>query len=333
MRHTHTSPRRGRSRFTTLVGWLFATTLIMVTLVDVAFAYPPVLVPDRGAYLGSWVAARSGEAGHEPIQRIERSIGRKFAIDHRYYRWNQALPTKYDKASYRAGRLPFLSWKAMRSDGGIVPWREIADGSHDRWIERQARRFKAFGAPMYLGFHHEPENDEEFGTPGEFASAFGHIVDVFREERVRNVAYVWTMMSWTFDPRSGKDPMDWYPGDGHVDIVGTDGYNWFPMRSGAPWDSFREVIAPTMSFAKDRGKPVFVVEFGVMEDPTDRSRKANWYRDVARKAKDWPRLKGLIYFDEVKDGYPWISDSSAEALDGYADMGSDSWLSVMPRLS
>ena len=59
----------------------------------------------------------------------------------------------------------------------------------------------------------------------------------------------------------------------YVDIVGTDGYNWFPMRSGAPWDSFRNVIAPTMSFAKDRDKPVFVVEFGVMEDPDDPERK------------------------------------------------------------
>jgi glycosyl hydrolase family 26 len=328
-----TSTSRARSRLTALIGGVFATTLITAMIGDAALAYPPVLVPERGAYLGTWVAARSGESGQDPIERVEDSIGRTFAIDHRYYRWNQSLPTEYDEASYRAGRLPFLSWKPMRTDGSIVPWAAITDGLHDDWIVEQARRFKAFGAPTYLTFHHEPEDDGQFGTPAEFASAFRHVVQVFRQQRVRNVAFVWTMMSWTFDERSGKDPMDWYPGDRSVDIVGTDGYNWYPLRSGAPWDSFRDVIAPTMDFAAGRKKPVFVVEFGVMEDPAVANRKANWYRKLAATAKRWPRLKGLIYFDEIKDGFPWITDSSTESLDGYADMADSRWLSVMPRLS
>ena len=238
----------------------------------------------------------------------------------------------YDKSSYRAERLAFLSWKAMRTDGTIVPWSEIADGLRDRWIVKQARRFKTFGAPMYLSFHDEPESDEEFGSPAEYASAFRHIVEIFREEDVQNIAFVWTMMSWTFDKRSGRDPMDWYPGDGYVDIIGTNGYNWFPVKPGARWDSFREIMAPTMGFAGDRGKPVFVVEFGVMEDPSDSDRKAGWFRSIRKTAKEWPLLKGLIYYDEVKDGYPWISDSSSNAHAGYADMARSPWLSVMPGI-
>jgi hypothetical protein len=311
---------------------LSVAILVIQLLATDALAYPPVLVPEEGAYVGSWVAPRTGESGHQPIRRIERSIDRKFAIDHGYYRWNQALPTMYDKASYRAGRLAFLSWKAMRTDGTIVPWSEIADGLRDRWIVKQARRFKAFGAPMYLSFHDEPESDEEFGSPAEYASAFRHIVEIFREEDVQNIAFVWTMMSWTFDELSGRDPNDWYPGDGYVDIIGTNGYNWFPLKPGARWDSFREIMAPTMGFASNRGKPVFVVEFGVMEDPSDSDRKARWLRSIRKTAKEWPALKGLIYFDEVKDGYPWITDSSSNARAGYADMARSPWLSVMPRI-
>jgi beta-mannanase len=219
----------------------------------------------------------------------------------------------------------------MRVDGSLVPWSEIADGSHDGWVVEQARRFKAFGAPMYLTFHHEPEDDEESGSASDFAAAFRRVVQVFRQERVRNVAFIWTMMSWTFDERSGRNPDDWYPGDRFVDIIGTDGYNWFPQKPGAPWESFRKVFLPTMGFAKERGKPVFVVEFGVMEDPGDPDRKADWYRRALVTAKRWPRLQGLIYFDVVKDGYPWITDSSTNALNGYSDMAASPWLSEMPR--
>lgn len=313
-----------------LVGCLVATAMIVATHAETALAYPSVLEPKRGAYLGSFVGARPGETGNDPIRRVERAIGRRFAVDHRYYRWDQELPTKNERASFRAGRLPLVSWKAMRVDGGLVPWSEIADGSHDDWLVEQARRFKAFGAPMYLTFHHEPEDDEENGSAGEFAAAFRHVVHIFREQRVRNVAFIWTMMSWTFDVRSGRDPDDWYPGDRFVDIIGTDGYNWFPQKPGAPWESFRRVFSPTMGFANDRGKPVFVVEFGVMEDPEDPDRKADWFRRALATARQWPRLKGLIYFDVVKDGYPWITDSSTTALNGYSEIAASRWLSELP---
>jgi glycosyl hydrolase family 26 len=329
---THRTTSHARRQWAVFAGCLALATVIMAFIPDPAVAYPPVLVPERGAYVGSLVAPRSGETDQGAIRRVERAIGRQFAVDHRYYRWDEVLPTSDEKASIRAGKFPFINWKAMRADGGVVPWSEIASGYHDDWIEEQARRFKAFDAPAYLTFHHEPEDDAEFGTPGEFASAFRHIVEIFRDERVRKVAFVWTMMSWTFNERSDRDPMDWYPGDRYVDIVGTDAYNWFPLKPGVPWSPFGEIVAPTMRFAEDRGKPVFVVEYGVMEDPDDSDRKANWFRDVAKISKRWPNLKGLIYFDTIKDGWPWNTDSSRKALDGYSDMVNARRLSVMPRL-
>ena len=302
-------------------------------LATVARAYPPELVPDRGAYLGSTVGVREGETGQQPIRRVERAIGRTLAIDHRYYRWDQPLPTDYERATYRAGRLPFLNWKAMRSDGSVVPWRDIAGGIHDEWIAEQAARFKSFGAPMYLTFHHEPEDDEAFGTPSEFASAFRHVVRIFREHGVRNVAFVWTMMAWSFDPGSGRDPMSWYPGTDFVDFIGLDGYNWYPLREGSTWRSFHEIMSPAMASVKAVGKPVFVVEFGVMEDPNDPDRKADWFREVAKTVRDWPRIKGLIYYDVIKDGWPWNTDSSSRALRGYADMAHSRWLSTRPNVT
>ena len=47
-------------------------------------------------------------------------------------------------------------------------------------------------------------DDEGPGERGaaEYAAAFRHIVTVFRQRGVTNVAFVWTMMGWTFEPRS-----------------------------------------------------------------------------------------------------------------------------------
>jgi beta-mannanase len=42
------------------------------------------------------------------------------------------------------------------------------------------------------------------------------------------------MMNWTFEPGSGRDPNAYYPVDGYVDIIGVDGYNWYPEGTAPP---------------------------------------------------------------------------------------------------
>jgi hypothetical protein len=43
-------------------------------------------------------------------------------------------------------------------------------------------------------------------------------------------------------------------------------------------------------------------------------------------------LKALIYFDKIKDGWPWNSDSSTESLAGYRDMAASRSVRAMPQL-
>ncbi len=150
-------------------------------------------------------------------------------------------------------------------------------------------------------------------------------MDLFRSTGVDNVAFVWTMMSWTFDPRSGRDPGAYYPGDDYVDLIGSDGYNFAPGKPGVKWDSFDKVFGPTEAFALAHDKPWMAVEWGAQEDPAVPGRKAQWILDALAVAKTWPELKALIYFDEDKD-YPWITDSSASSMAAYAQIGADAYL-------
>ena len=283
---------------------------------------PASLVPAQGAYFGARVAERDGEGSPDAIQRLEAQVGRRVDIDHQYYQWGARIPTSHQRWDVENGRIPFINWKA----GGR--WSSIANGDHDDWIRDRADAFVEFGAPIYVTFHHEPENDLSwYGSPPEFAAAFRRTVDVFRSRGATNVAFVWTMMGWTFDPRSGRDPYAYYPGDAYVDVLGADGYNWYPGKPGSTWGSFHDSFVDANSFAVAHSKPWMVVEYGCQEDPAIPGRKGAWFREALATAKTWPALKALIYFDVHKtEEYDWTTDSSSSSLDAYREIVNDPWL-------
>ena len=132
------------------------------------------------------------------FERVESQIGRNFDIYHSYTNWNMAIPTATDRWAAENGRIPMINWRAQRTNGSIVTWSSIANGEEDGWIGERADAFRNFGFPVYLVFHHEPEDDPSaFGTPADYAAAFRHVVDVFNNHGVTNVAFVCNLMSWT----------------------------------------------------------------------------------------------------------------------------------------
>ena len=305
---------------------LLATLLPRNTASAATTAPPAVLFPANGAYFGAWVAPRGGESAQQAIQRVESQVDRTFAIDHQYYRWDTPFPTAEQSWTVSQGRIPFVNWKPQRSNGSTVSWSNIASGAEDAAIIARADAIKAFGYPMYLSFHHEPEDDlATFGTPADYAAAFRHVVTVFQARGVTNVAFVWTMMSWSFNPNSGKNIDSYYPGDTYVDAIGSDGYCWYPGRAGDKWVSFQTVFQPTQNFAVSHGKPWMAVEYGAQEDPATTGRKGQWLIDALATIKTWPALKALIYFDELKL-YPWQTDSSASSMAAYTQIGASSYL-------
>ncbi len=322
---------RGRTRTARRIGGVVAALALASGLVVgpaslPALAYPAQLLPTTGAYFGSWVAPRGGESVQQAIARVESEVGRKLAIDHQYYKWNSNIPTSHQTWDVNNGRIPFVNWNAANTGGSIVRWSAIANGSQDAWIRSRADAFKAFGKPIYLTFHHEPEDDlSRFGTAADYAAAFRHIVTVFRSRGVTNVAFVWTMMSWTFDPRSGRDPNSYYPGDSYVDFIGSDGYNWYPGRAGDVWNSFATIFTATRAFALAHRKPWMAVEYGVQEDRTIPGRKGQWFRDALTTIKSWPELKAVMYYDQNKV-YPWQTDTSSTSISGYRTLANDPYL-------
>ena len=290
---------------------------------------PAILIPSSGAYLGARVGQRGSETLLQAIQRVESQIGRQFAIDHFYYQWSSTFPNSNVSASVSQGRIPLINWKSGAS------WSAIASGQQDATIITHADALKSAGYPVYLAYHHEPEDDlDTYGSPTEYAAAFRRVVEVFRSRGVTNVAFVWNMMGWTFDPRSGRNPNEFYPGDAYVDIVGADGYNWYPDKAGSTWSLFRDIFKETNDFAVAHGKPWMIAEYGCQEDPAVPGRKGDWFRDALATAKTWPSLKAMIYFDQDKDEdglYKWMTDTSSSSMSAYREIANDPFFKPSTR--
>ncbi len=278
-----------------------------------------------GALWGVAAGKRKPRTWQEELEYLELEVGRRFAIDHRYYRWDAEFPGAYESWTIAAGRIPLLTWVPRRLDGTWIEWRAVAGGAHDEVIRSKARALKALRAPVMVTYHHEP--DSANWPAADYVSAWRRVVDIFRAEGATNVVWVWNLMAYTF-LSGGRDPEPYYPGDAYVDWMAADGYNWFGAMTGAAWRSFNEVFGSFYAWGKGRGKPLMIAEFGSREDETtpDPLRKAQWLRDAAAIAKRWPELKALVYFNP----FGWYFDSSTPALAAYAEIGLDPYFSARP---
>ena len=271
------------------------------------------LVPTTGAYLG---------ANTPDIGTIESQTGAHLTLDRTYSRWTDPQPSRDLVADKAAGRLPALSIKPLG-----VSLASIANGSQDSVIRAQAAGLRAFGAPLLLTFDHEPDQAGRSAAP-QFVAAWRHYVDVFRAEGVTNVAWVPILMATTF--RSGTADA-WYPGDDYADWIGADGYNWAFSKKNphAPWTPFASVFGGAVTYATAHAKPLLVAEFASADDPHDPTHKPSWITDAAAQLKQWPQVKGAVWFAAAPE---WRLNTAADQQ-AFATMAADPYFQAQPPTS
>jgi hypothetical protein len=268
------------------------------------------------------------------IAQAEASIGRKYAIDHRYYDWGAALPSAYEQWTVSQGRIPMVSLCACRfGDGASIPWASIASGAQDAYLTAMAKGFAALRSPAFFVFDAEPETDVgDRGTPGDYVAAFRRVVATFRAYDATNVAFVWATTAYSFLPSSHELALveSTYPGDAYVDWIASDPYNF--DVNGA-WNSLSYEVGPWYAWARAQHptKPLALTEWGSKEDPADPNRKAEWLRDaLAALSSTYRAVRAVVYFDERKVEHgtvnDWRIDTSATSLAAFAQIAKASWL-------
>lgn len=283
------------------------------------------------AAIGVFISGAPGDMSL--ISTYAQKAGRAPAIIMWYEDWKTGTyPTQGVATVLQSGAMPVLTWEpwdGSNSSANQAAYKltNITRGDFDPYIRQFARDAAASKQRVYLRFAHEmngywypwgtapgsqytPANPVG-NSPQDLIDAWRHVHDIFTQEGATNVMWVWSPLV----NYSGSAPYQQiYPGDGYVDWMAMDGYNWGTTQSwGSTWQSFSDLFgASYASMTSLSQRPIMLAEVASAEQGGD---KGQWIMQgfLTDMPQQFPRIKGVIWFDMQKET-AWPVDSSPGSL-------------------
>jgi beta-mannanase len=313
-----------------------------------------------GVYFGIFYGQSSSSLA------LYEKIGKMPAISAQYLGWSDGFPRGFATANAHLGRITFVTWEYNARTGEEYQNRTldaITDGKYDAYLTNWALEAAEFGKPILLRWGHEMNGDwylwggvhngggstSSYGDPDKadgperYVDAYRYIHDLFMENGADNVLWVWcptapfSNMDTSFGSTGWNKAENYYPGDGYVDWLCFDGYNWgessFGQQFNSKWEGFDAIFKASYQRLQkiSKVKPIIIGEFSSTEDGGD---KAAWVADALNKIEtDYPQIKAIIWFHIAKET-DWRIDSSAESLEAFRSAldGNPNWLSSWPGI-
>jgi len=285
------------------------------------------------------------------LETFELSTGKRQSIVHWGEAWTrgsspQPFQTAYFQTVRSRGSIPMLTWGSWDSDRGTnqpeFRLANVANGAYDAYVTQWARDARAWGQPFFLRFDHEMNGYWQFpwaeqingNQPGDYVRAWRHVHDIFTQQGVSNVTWVWCPNI------SGSATIPFanlYPGDSYVDWTCLDGYNWGSDNNDT-WQTFAQVFGgsdfggynPHNSYQQlldlAPSKPIMLGEVASSENGGS---KASWIADMLQTQlpEYFPRIKAVVWTN-WNDGNPslsWSLNSSASAEIAFGSAIRSSW--------
>jgi beta-mannanase len=253
----------------------------------------------------------------ENIINLEDSLQTTFPLIHIYCAWGdkieQRFPTLQAQSIIELGSIPVITWEPWLTDfdaevhpelpprdkrekGGMT---DVAKGLYDFYIIQWAKKAKEIKSSMFVRVGHEMNDPYRYpwgphnNKPKEFIKAWQHIHDVFIQQGVDNVVWVWSP-----HPAYGMFK-DFYPGDAYVDFVGSGVLNYGTAATWSKWWSFKEIFGNYYNQLAIFKKPIVISEFGSLAVGGDRSQ---WYAEALDSLQlNYPAVKSIIFFHYSED--------------------------------
>lgn len=259
------------------------------------------------------------------LDALNVEIGQQPGVVMWYSAWagTPAFPASAATAIADRGETPEVTWEPWDPANGVTQSAysldNITKGRFDKYLTTWARSIASWGGPLRLRFAHEMNGNwypwaegVNGNVAGSYVKAWDHVRSVFAKNGATNVAWVWSPNV----PYTGSIPMGrLFPGDTHVDEVALDGYNWGSTQSWSSWTSFADVFGPGLSqLTALSAKPITIGEVASTELGGD---KAAWISGMWNTLASWPRVRGIMWFDHVKET-DWRIDSSSTSLTAFS---------------
>jgi hypothetical protein len=210
---------------------------------------------------------------------------------------------------------------------------ELINGKYDSYLDNFASQVKQWNDIVYIRPFHEfnanwyvwggEKNGAENGGPDLIKQCWVYIVNKFRKHEVKNVKWIWC----PHEPSAMVSLDDWnhiknyWPGDDYVDLLGIDGFNFYPEnpeRENPGFYSFESLFSETYKQITPLSKkPIFIMT-GTSEFSRngDIANKADWINDIFGKIKNvYTQIKIITWFNyRYSETINWKIDSSKESL-------------------
>lgn len=204
----------------------------------------------------------------------------------------------------------------------------IRDGFFNSSIRKIATWCKEQERPIFIRIGYEFEGPWNNYASNAYKDAWRHIVHIFDEEDVRNVAYVWQSAGL-----NKNNIENWYPGDEYVNWVGYSHFDSFNMGQ-----SIRD-------FAAVHSKPIMIAEATPRRQIKTGSAEGHWrswYIPFFESIYENDGIKAIAYINadwEAQNmwrGQGW-GDSRVQAVDFIKDawlneLAKDPWLTATDSL-
>lgn len=271
---------------------------------------------------GHWYGLAAPGLPSDPstITALASALGTAPAVAAFYSQWATAtdFPAAAASRLVADGYTPEVTWEPWDPTAGVTQHAyslaAISSGSFDSYITRWAEQIRSWGHPLRLRFAQEANGNwypwaegVNGNQPGSYVAAWRHVHALFARQKVSNVTWVWSPNV----PYSGSTALsELYPGDGYVDEVALDGYNWGTTQTWSSWQSFTQVFrAGLVQLTAITAKPATLGEVASTEIGGD---KASWITDMFSQLQaSYPAVRGFVWFDFDKETDWRISSSTA----------------------
>jgi hypothetical protein len=237
----------------------------------------------------------------------------------------QAFPVAQMDSVRAHGSIPVLAWYPMDGTTNSVTQpaftlARIIDGSWDAYIRQYAAQVKAWGYPFFLRFASEmngswtPWSEMSNGNhTGQFVQAWRHVHDIFTQVGVKNATWTWCPNT---EDATTTPLEDLYPGSAYVDWACMDGYNFALDLNGSPWRTFSQIFRGTYQHLLALIPPTMPMMIGEMGSVEHGGSKSDWIKDALsiQLPSQYPRIKGVIWFDSTNPGIDLRIDTSPQSL-------------------
>ncbi|MCZ4581836.1 glycosyl hydrolase [Gordonia amicalis] len=227
--------------------------------------------------------------------------------------------------------MPILTIEPWRpTEGNNQPrysLRSIATGHHDSDLARWATQLAKWPHPILVRFAQEMNGTWypwSVGVGGNSAADYREAwsrMHTFISSQAPQARFIWAPNAIT-EGTSGF--AECYPGDGVVDYLGLDGYNWGDIP-GHQWQSAIRLFSQSLTELTrlSPNKPIIITEVGCADGATP-GPKAEWIKDFFSVIASSPRVSSVVWFQMDKER-DWRFNSTPASAAAFRD-GLSKWL-------